>query len=267
VGAGILVGNITGFFRVIVTAYLLGTHARADALAVAIGPIDTLNQVIINTMLVSFVPMLMLRGTADRAAIFARAGRAFAGILLAVTLGVLLLAPETISVLGPGLAREQHDQAVLLLRLICPATLCGGGSAIFAALLYTERRFLAPSLYQACLNGGTILAAMTLWKWFGINAFAVGYVTGTAIQLFAAGDFRDSGTLSHLRKYDRREHHRDARLRHSRGTGHGGGVRLLPALHQRGGGLSGLSGGEQSAARNRAFARHQSDRAGVPAAR
>jgi putative peptidoglycan lipid II flippase len=185
VGAGILVGNITGFFRVIVTAYLLGTHARADALAVAIGPIDTLNQVIINTMLVSFVPMLMLRGTADRAAIFARAGRAFAGILLAVTLGVLLLAPETISVLGPGLAREQHDQAVLLLRLICPATLCGGGSAIFAALLYTERRFLAPSLYQACLNGGTILAAMTLWKWFGINAFAVGYVTGTAIQLFA----------------------------------------------------------------------------------
>ncbi len=185
VGAGILIGNITGFFRVIVIAYLLGTHARADALAVAIGPIDMLNQVIINTMLVSFVPMLMLRATADRAAIFARAGRAFAGILLGVTLAILLLAPEIISLLGPGLAHEQHEQAVMLLRLMCPATLCGGGSAIFSALLYTDRRFLAPSLYQACLNGGTILAAMTLWKWFGINAFAVGYVTGTAIQLLA----------------------------------------------------------------------------------
>ena len=43
VGATILLGNITGFFRVAVTAYLLGTHARADALAVAIGPLDTLN--------------------------------------------------------------------------------------------------------------------------------------------------------------------------------------------------------------------------------
>jgi putative peptidoglycan lipid II flippase len=185
VGAGILVGNITGFFRVIVTAYLLGTHARADALAVAIGPIDTLNQVIINTMLVSFVPMLMLRPVADRAAIFARAGRAFAWILIATTLGVVLLAPSIISLLGPGLAPEQHREAVLLLRLLCPATLFGGGSSIFAALLYTDRRFIAPSLYQACLNGGTILAAMTLWKWAGINAFAIGYVSGSAIQLFA----------------------------------------------------------------------------------
>ena len=185
VGAGILVGNITGFLRVMVTAYLLGTHARADALAVAIGPIDTLNQAFINTMLVSFVPMLMLRPEADRAAIFARAGRAFAWILIAVSAGIALLAPQIVSVLGPGLAPEQHNEAALLLRLICPATLFGGGSAIFAALLYTERRFIAPSLYQACLNGGTIIAALGLWKWIGINGFALGYVAGAAIQLFA----------------------------------------------------------------------------------
>ena len=31
-----------------------------------------------------------------------------------------------------------------------------GEAAIFAALLYTERRFLAPSLYQASLNGGVM---------------------------------------------------------------------------------------------------------------
>ena len=75
-GAGILAGNITGFFRVAVTAYpCVSTHARADALAVAIGPIDTLNQAVINTMLVSLVPMLMLRPESDRAAIFARAGK------------------------------------------------------------------------------------------------------------------------------------------------------------------------------------------------
>ena len=77
VGAGILLGNITGFFRVAVTAYLLGTHARADALAVAIGPLDTLNTVIVNTMLFAFVPMLMLRTDGDRAALFARRPRVF----------------------------------------------------------------------------------------------------------------------------------------------------------------------------------------------
>lgn len=185
VGAGILAGNITGFFRVAVTAYLVGTHARADALAVAIGPIDTLNQAVINTMLVSMVPMLMLRPESDRAAIFARAGRAFAWILIGIGLLVALLAPQIISLLGPGLDPDRHREAVMLLRLLAPATVFGGGSAIFAALLYTGRRFVAPSLYQACLNGGTIVAALTLWKWFGLNSFAIGYVAGACVQLFA----------------------------------------------------------------------------------
>ena len=44
IGAGIVTGNILGFVRVALTAYLLGTHSRADSLAVAIGPIDTLNR-------------------------------------------------------------------------------------------------------------------------------------------------------------------------------------------------------------------------------
>ncbi|MDE3196988.1 MAG: hypothetical protein KGN84_11625 [Acidobacteriota bacterium] len=185
VGAGILVGNVTGFFRVIVTAYLLGTHARADGLAVATGPIDTLNQIIINTTLVSFVPMLMLRAEAERAAIFARIGRAFAAILVLIAAATALFAPQIISVIGPGLAPEQHREATLLLRLLSPAVLFGGGSAIFAALLYTERRFVAPALYQACLNGGMIVAALSLWKAAGVNAFAIGYVAGAALQLIA----------------------------------------------------------------------------------
>jgi putative peptidoglycan lipid II flippase len=183
VGAGILAGNITGFFRVVVQAYLLGTHARADALAVAIGPIDTLNNALINTMLVSFVPMLMLRGEADRAALFARASRVFGWILAGMSAAIILLAPELISVLGPGLARAQHDEAVLLIRLLAPATLFGGGSAVYAALLYTQRRFVAPALYQACINGGTIMAAIALWRAIGVTGFVVGYTSGAAVQL------------------------------------------------------------------------------------
>jgi putative peptidoglycan lipid II flippase len=183
VGAGILIGNITGFFRVGVTAWFLGTHAGADALAVAAGPIDTLNNAIINTLLVAFVPMLMLRATEDRTALFAQASRIFGSIFAAVSAVIVLLAPAIISALGPGLARQQHDQAVLLLRLLAPATLFGGSSAIFAALLYTERRFLAPALYQACLNGGMIVAAISLWRVIGVYGFAAGYTAGAALQL------------------------------------------------------------------------------------
>lgn len=201
VGGGILAGNITGFFRVVVQAYLLGTHARADALAVAIGPIDTLNNAVINTMLVSFVPMLMLRAEEDRAALFARASRVFGWILAATSAAIVLLAPELISILGPGLARQQHDEAVLLLRLLAPATLFGGGSAIFAAFLYTERRFVAPALYQTCLNGGTIIAATSLWRVIGVNGFVVGYTSGAAVQLGLTWWFsRDLRRVRHVNR-------------------------------------------------------------------
>ena len=194
VGGGILLGNITGFVRVVVTAWLLGTHARADALAVAVGPIDILITAIVNTMLVSFVPMLMLRQDESRSALFHRAGRLFASILAGVTVALILLAPGVISLLGPGLAREQHDQAVILLRLIAPATFFGGCSAIFAALLYTERRFLVPALYQTCINGAMIACALSLRRVLGVKGFAVGYTVGAAIQMgltwFASRDLR-----------------------------------------------------------------------------
>ena len=55
---GILAGNVIGFARVALTAYLLGTHTRADSLAVAMGPLDTVNSVLTNSMLFAFVPML-----------------------------------------------------------------------------------------------------------------------------------------------------------------------------------------------------------------
>jgi putative peptidoglycan lipid II flippase len=183
VGAGILLGNITGFFRVAVAAYLLGTHARADALAVAMGPLDTLNSVIVNTMLFAFAPMLMLWHAGDRAAVFVRAGRVFATVLVAVSAVITIFAPPLARFLGPGLAPAQHDEVVTLLRLFAPATLFAGGSAIYAALLYTERRFLVPALYQTCLNGATITAALALRSAFGVNGFAIGYTAGAALQL------------------------------------------------------------------------------------
>lgn len=183
VGAGILLGNFTGFFRVAVGAYLLGTHARADALAVAMGPLDTLNSVVVNTMLFAFAPMLMLWQAGDRAAVFARAGRVFAAVLVAASAAIALFAPQVARFLGPGLAPPQHEQAITLLRLFAPATLFAGGSAIYSALLYTERRFMVPMLYQTCLNAATIAVALPLWSVFGVNGFAIGYTTGAAIQL------------------------------------------------------------------------------------
>src|SRR6266853_940351 len=101
--AGIIAGNILGFFRVALTAYLLGTHSAADALAVAVGPIDTLNSVLINTMIFAFVPMLTEREGAARVVLFRRLNRVFTRVFFLLAVFIMVFAPWLVRVLAPGL--------------------------------------------------------------------------------------------------------------------------------------------------------------------
>ncbi|HVW07022.1 MAG TPA: lipid II flippase MurJ, partial [Bryobacteraceae bacterium] len=200
VGAGILIGNVTGFFRVALAAYLLGTRAHADALAVSTGLADTVNNIVINTLLVSFVPMLMLRPAHERLAVFRRAGRLFAWILGSLSVLIAAFTPQLVALLGPGLAPAQKHEAIVLMEILAPSILLSGASGIYAALLYTERRFLAPATYQLCINGATVVFALLLWKAIGEYGFAVGYSVGAAVQLavtwFASRDLRVERTES-----------------------------------------------------------------------
>ncbi len=183
IGFGIALGNVIGFVRVAVTAYLLGTHALADALAVAVGPIDTINSALINTMIFAFVPMLTLREGHRRAALLRRAGKLFALIFVSLSALIFLFSPLLIRALGPGLAPEYVPVAVNILRITSISTLAAGTGALYSALLFTERRFGPTAFYQASLNLFTTLGALLLWRFFGIYAFAIGYATGSCAQL------------------------------------------------------------------------------------
>ncbi len=180
---GILTGNILGFGRSAVTAYLLGTRALADGLAVAIGPVDVLNFVLINTMIFAFVPLLMARQGGDRAALFVQAARLFTWIFCSVSLAIMIFAPWLIGILGPGLDRAVYPQTVNLLRITSLSTLAAGAAAVHSALLYTERRFGPSAFYQAVLNLFVIAGALALWRSLGIYGFAIGYTAGAFSQL------------------------------------------------------------------------------------
>jgi putative peptidoglycan lipid II flippase len=181
--AGILVGNIQGFGRSGVTAYLLGTRVLADGLAVALGPIDTLNFVLINTMIFAFVPLLTARQGGDRAKLFLRAARLFTWVFCSLSAALIIFAPWLIRVLGPGLEPSVYDATVNLLRITSVSTLAAGAAALQSALLYTERRFGPSAFYQAVLNVFVIVGALVLWRPFGIYGFAIGYTVGAFVQL------------------------------------------------------------------------------------
>jgi putative peptidoglycan lipid II flippase len=180
---GILVGNVVGFLRVALTAYLLGTHTRADSLAVALGPLDTVNSVLTNSLLFAFVPMLAARAGAERAALLIKLRRAFLWVFALIAIGVVSLAPWLMRLLAPGLGPDALRTAVNLLRILSISTAAAGVAALYTALLYTDRRFAPTAFYQASLNVFTILAAVSLWKWAGVYAFAIGYSAGACAQL------------------------------------------------------------------------------------
>ena len=182
IGAGIITGNIIGFARVALTAYLLGTHSQADSLAVAVGPLDALNSVLINTMVFAFVPMLTARQGSERTALFLKLNQWFAWLFTGLTVAIVASAPWLITVLAPGLDPKYYLTSVTILRISAFSIMAAGSAAINCALLYTDRRFAPFAFYQACLNVCTIVGALSLWKVLGVYGFAIGYTTGAWVQ-------------------------------------------------------------------------------------
>jgi putative peptidoglycan lipid II flippase len=197
--AGVLTGNILGVGRVALIAYLLGTHSAADSLAVAMGPLDMFNSVLINSIIFAFVPMLTAAQGAERTALFLKLTRGFVWVFSLITVGVMLAAPWLMRALAPGLDPGYFGAAVKILRILALSTFSGGVAAVHCAMLYTHRRFGPASFYQAALNVFTIAGALCLWKFVGVYAFAIGYTAGAWAQLgivyFAARSGLDTSAV------------------------------------------------------------------------
>jgi len=86
--AGVLTGNLLGVARVSIIASLLGTGSYADSLAVAMGPLDTLNAVLMNSVVFAFVPMLTAAQGEERTALFLKLVRGFVWVFACISAGV-----------------------------------------------------------------------------------------------------------------------------------------------------------------------------------
>jgi putative peptidoglycan lipid II flippase len=181
--AGVLTGNVLGFARVAIVAYLLGTRSYADSLAVAMGPLDTLNALLINSIVFAFVPMLTGAQGEERTALFLKLVRGFVWVCAAISVSVIIAAPWLMKVLAPGLDPRYFSTATNILRILALSTVASGVAAVHCALLYTDRRFGPAAFYQAALNVFTIAGALCLWKFVGVYAFAIGYSAGACAQL------------------------------------------------------------------------------------
>lgn len=184
--AGILAGNVLGYLRIALIAYLLGTGSLADSLAVAFGPIDSLNQVLISGMLFTFVPLLTERSGADRLRLFLRIRSLFTVAFGVLSGALILFALQIVALLAPGLDEAGALAAAHILQVCALSPLLAGVAAAHSALLYTERRFAPAAFHQAVLNLCTIAATLLCWNRFGVYSIPLGYTAGAAANLATA---------------------------------------------------------------------------------
>jgi putative peptidoglycan lipid II flippase len=107
------------------------------------------------------------------------------GTLLLLVLGAatgagILLAEPLVAVAAPGFAGAQQDLAVTLTRLVMPALLFLGLSALTSAALHAEKRFTLPALSLASFRAGPLIFFLLLG---GVQGLALGMVLGALGKL------------------------------------------------------------------------------------
>jgi putative peptidoglycan lipid II flippase len=118
----------------------------------------------------------------DRTGLFLKLTRGFVWVCSAIAAAVMIAAPWLMRMLAPGLDPAYFDTSVNVLRILALSTPFAGVAAVHCALLYTDRRFGPAAFYQAAINVFTIVGALTLWRFAGVYAFAIGYTAGAAAQ-------------------------------------------------------------------------------------
>lgn len=178
-------GQALGYVRHAAVAWLMGTSAEADALAVAVVPVELLWHVSFTACVFGFGPALARGHASAGSPYLAAARRSLIRVAVVTTAALFGLAPAVAWIVAPGLLPEARGEAEKLLRLTALAAPALLGCAFCSAVLYSRRSFWLPALFPAVTHLCTILTGVLLYGRAGAASFAAGYVVGAWLQ-FAA---------------------------------------------------------------------------------
>lgn len=188
--AGTLVTSALGFVRAFVIARTYGAGADTDAFfAALVVPQMFYDQLIGGAITAAFIPTFTRLAEQDERQLWRLVGSVLALIVVALVLVVGLLelaAPLVMRAIASGFLLKKHagtlELSVKLVRVLLPALLFMGLSAVATATLYSLHRrataAFAPSFYHL----GIIAAAVVLSAPLGVVALPIGAVVGAAGQ-------------------------------------------------------------------------------------
>lgn len=176
--------RLIAFGRETTIAYLFGAARDTDAYVAATALPELVAGVLLSGMVgYAIIPELLRRAAAEDPQGAMRVVRAalqqtvmLTGVLALVALA---LADPLTSLVAPGLDGEQHDDAVLMLRVASPAMVLYGVTGVAGAVLNARKSFL-PVPLSFVVGNALGIAVLIAFSTVGIVAAALGYVASAA---------------------------------------------------------------------------------------
>ncbi len=210
----IALGNISsrvlGLAREMILSYLFGAGSAVDAFKIAIIVPRSLYDLLIGGHVNSaLVPVLSdYAGRENRRELWELVNLLLGLVtvaLLIMILGLEILAPLIIRLVGGEASDQTIRTATNLLRVTAPALLFLSLFAVVSGMLYGLKRFRLPAFAATVFNGTIVASTIIFERQLGITAAALGWLIGAVVQLaIQYPDLRDAplrpklrGALSH----------------------------------------------------------------------
>jgi len=187
----IFLSRVIGLFREMVIAYFGGAGSGVDAYQIAFIIPEILNHIVASGFLsVTFIPIFSRYLSEDREAdgwrIFSIVYTSFGSLLLLLIIVAVLLAPELVRLLAPGLNDPStYRMAVRMTRIIIPAQFFFFSGGMYMAVQFAKERFALPALAPLFYNMGIICGGVFLGPRLGMEGFAWGVLFGAFVGNFA----------------------------------------------------------------------------------
>jgi len=187
IAVGNLLSRLFGLVREQLASYYFGTGANFKPFTLADSMLTILYDLLISGMVASaLVPVLSQYVIPERREELRRILGTLITLVLLVLGGATILleifaSPLVGAWLGGGTDAALIPETVKNVRLILPAVLLLGVSAIFLAANYALGHFVWPSASQAARNGAIIVATILLARWLGVTSMVVGVLVGAVL--------------------------------------------------------------------------------------
>ena len=180
-------GKVLGFVEKLLIAYFFGTSMEVDAYFVAFSIPVILFILIREIIEPAFLPTFM--------GVMKKDGEIAAWKLFSTTINALLIlfavftflgivgSPFLVSILAPGFEGMKRILTIKLTRIVMPASVFLGVSAVTYITLNSYKRFTVPALGEFCFKVFIIIIFLVSVRVMGVVGLAMGVVVGGLVRL------------------------------------------------------------------------------------